>query len=192
RRHSAAPSMRAGTDADVVLVAPVSAVVAGFLARSRIVADLVRRQARCLGPPARQPERLRPELSLAWIARSMAHVGGEPRVWLDRELVQREMAGAEGQGTGQFGVPLLRRLTGPGIDQVEAYAPEMTLRDFERGETFADVMESAEEAQRLVVERLHPERDTVDAGRGELGKIGRLDRRRIGFERDLDVWREAP
>jgi hypothetical protein len=51
---------------------------------------------------------------------------------------------------------------------------------------------AAEEAQRLLVQRLEAERDSVDAGRGEIGEARGFDGGGVGLERDLDAGREAP
>src|SRR3546814_8118409 len=44
---------------------------------------------------------------------------GEARAGLDRELIERQMAGAERQRARQFAFPGGKRLAGPRIDQVE-------------------------------------------------------------------------
>ena len=53
-------------------------------------------------------------------------------------------------------------------------------------------MQAAERAQLCIVERLHAERDTVDAGRAIAAKTSGLDARRIGFERDLRARLHRP
>ncbi len=73
------------------------------------------------------------------------------------------------------------------VDQVEADAPEMLLRGFQRGKAVARRVGAAEEAKRRVVEALQPEREAVDAGGLEIRKSRRFDRVGIGLERDLDV-----
>jgi hypothetical protein len=50
-------------------------------------------------------------------------------------------------------------------------------------------MRAAEEAQRVVVQRLQPERDAIDSRRREIGEARRLDRGGIGLQRDLDRGR---
>ena len=53
-------------------------------------------------------------------------------------------------------------------------------------------MLAAEEAQVAVVERLHAERDPVDAGDAEAPQLPGLDRGRVGLERDLQVGVASP
>ena len=57
---------------------------------------------------------------------------------------------------------------------------------------FARRMHAAEFCQHAIVERLHAERDAVDAGRAIAAKARGFDAGRIGFERDLGVGRDAP
>jgi len=51
---------------------------------------------------------------------------------------------------------------------------------------------AAERFEIGVIERLHPERDTIDAGLFEPAKPLRFDAGRIGFERDLRALRDRP
>jgi hypothetical protein len=53
-------------------------------------------------------------------------------------------------------------------------------------------VQPAEKAQVRVVECLHAERDPVDARVAIAAKALRLDRRRIGLERDLGIVVDAP
>ena len=53
-------------------------------------------------------------------------------------------------------------------------------------------MQAAERAEVVVVQRLHAERDAVDAGGAIAAEALRLDAGRIGFERDLGVRRDRP
>ena len=53
-------------------------------------------------------------------------------------------------------------------------------------------MQAAERGQRGIVERLHAQRDAIDAGRAVAAKPRRLDRGGIGLERHLDVGRQFP
>ncbi len=95
--------MRAGTDADVILVAPVGEVVAALLARPRMIADLVGGQAPGFGQFAGQCVEVRRGIVGKRHERAPADVGGEARAGLDRELIERQMSGAEGERAGQLG-----------------------------------------------------------------------------------------
>ena len=53
-------------------------------------------------------------------------------------------------------------------------------------------MQAAQRFQRGIVERLHAERDAVDAGCAIAAKPRRLDAGRIGLQRDLDIGGDAP
>ena len=85
------------------------------------------------------------------------------------------MIGAEGQSLAELRFPVGRRLVGQRIDQVEADPGEDRLGGGERLQSLLDVMGAAEEAQRLIVERLEAERDTIDAGGGKVGEAGCFD-----------------
>ena len=89
----------------------------------------------------------------------------------------------------EFGLPGLRRLAGPGIDQVEgigaercrARAPIAVQRLRRR------LCSRPRKLQIRVVQRLHAERDAVDAGRAVAAEALGLDAGRVGLERDLDA-----
>ena len=80
----------------------------------------------------------------------------------------------------------------PRIDQIERIALERRARDLHRIERFLRGVQPAELLQRRIIERLHAERDAIDAGRAVAAKTRRLDAGRIGLERDFDVGRDRP
>ena len=86
----------------------------------------------------------------------------------------------------------LRRLPRPGVDQIERIAVERFPRDGDGVERLLRGVHAAKLFQRRIVERLHAERDAVDAGGAIAAKARRLDAGRIGFERDLDIGRHGP
>src|SRR5215217_4043390 len=88
--------------------------------------------------------------------------------------------------------PAVFGVAGKCIDQIEADAPEVLLRNLERLPSFPRRMRSPEEAERLVIEALESEREPVHARGSEIGEARRLDRIWIGFERDLNVLRRRP
>src|ERR1700693_4497252 len=55
-----------------------------------------------------------------------------------------------------------------------------------------DVVQPPEKAELGIVQRLDAEGDAVDAGSAVAAEAFRLDARRIGFEGDLGVGRDAP
>src|SRR3546814_6837685 len=68
----------------------------------------------------------------------------------------------------------------------------MPLRYVERGEAFGCIVETAEESQRLVVQRLHAERHPVHPCLRQCGIVGCFDRGGIAFQRHFDARRKAP
>ena len=63
----------------------------------------------------------------------------------------------------------------------------MSARDRHGGERLVGRVQPAERFERGVVQRLHAERDAVDAGRAIAAKALGLDAGRIGLERDLGI-----
>ena len=68
----------------------------------------------------------------------------------------------------------------------------MTLGERERGKRLFGRVHASERFQALIVERLHAERQAIDAGRAVAREILGLDAGRIGLERDLRIRRDAP
>ena len=179
--------MRARPDAGIFLAAPVHQIMSAFRAGSRVVGNLVGRQsmrgADLLGDVV---QRARHRL-----VRRLQFAGGvKPEEWralLDRELVERQMLGGFRDRALQLLRPHLRGLVGTGVDQVERIAVERAARDRDRIERFARGVQPSQRAQRRIVQRLHAERNPVDAGGAVAGKARRLDAGRIGFQRDLGI-----
>src|SRR5207248_10558375 len=106
------------------------------------------------------------------------------RARFDRQLVEGEVARAQAQRLRQRCRPAVLRVAGHRVDQVEADAAEIPLRGFKRAEPLARIVGAAEEGERLAVEALQPERESIDPRRGEIGKARRLYRVGIRLERD--------
>ncbi|MGY3427911.1 hypothetical protein ACVWZW_008415 [Bradyrhizobium sp. F1.13.4] len=92
----------------------------------------------------------------------------------------------------QFIGPHRRRLVGTGVDQVERITIERAARDGNRVEGLACAVHAAERLQRGIVERLHAERDAIDAGGAIAGEARSLDAGRVCLQRDFDVFRHGP
>ena len=85
----------------------------------------------------------------------------------------------------QLVAPGGERLTRARIDQVERSALERRAGDVHGGAGFGHGMQAAERAQIGIIERLHAERDAVDAGAAVAAEAIRLHARGIGLQRDL-------
>ena len=105
-RAQGQPAVSAGTDADIVAVAPVDEVVTALLARPGVVADLVGGQpgvAEQLAGSARTGSACSSSSSgTSWPC--LDH-GVEARAGLDGELVERQMAIGDGQRPAQLVPP---------------------------------------------------------------------------------------
>ena len=86
----------------------------------------------------------------------------------------------------------VERLARPRVDQIERVALEVRARHRDGVERLLRRVQAAELLQRDIVERLHAERDAVDAGGAIAAEARGLDAGRIGFQRHLDVGRDAP
>ena len=185
-------SVRTGTHADVIAVAPIGEIVARLLSRRGVVRDLVGRQAgrvhHLLGRLVK---------GCRGVIRGHGEIAarvrlGERSLRLDGELVEREMCAGIVKRARKLVTPGAERLPGPRIDEIEARAREMPGGEGDRGKRFGSCMAAAEEGKRSVVERLHAEGNAIDPGRGVGREAGSLDRGRVGLERDLAVGGDGP
>ena len=100
---------------------------------------------------------------------------GERRAFLDGELIEREMVGFMAEREPELVVPRGRRLTLARIDQVERHAREMPLGESKCGKRLVGGVLAAERLQARIVQRLHPERQAVDAGCAVAREVLSLD-----------------
>ena len=184
--------MGARPDAGIFVAAPIDQIVPALGARPRVVGNFVGRQAG-LGAG-----RLR---EVVEIARGVV-VGNDElagflqtekrRVLLDGQLIERKMLGRLGNGALELGRPGGRRLARPRIDEIERVALEIRARHRDRVERFLRAVQAAQLFQRGIVECLHAERHAVDAGGAIAAEARCFHAGRIGFQRHLDVGRDAP
>ena len=124
------------------------------------------------------------------LARAMQPL--EDRVGLDGELIEREMLARHLDCFGELGAPRPFGLAGPRVNQVERGARKNGLSGLHRRDRLCDAVATAESLQVGVVERLHADREPVDAGGAVAAKAARLDAGRVGLERDLRVGLDGP
>ena len=137
-------AMGARTDAGIFAITPVEQIVPAFLARSGMVGDFVRRQAR------RPGQRLRcfvkPGGDIV-VGNGQPALGVEQRIGrlrFDGELIERQMIGAEAERFLQFGAPRRICLIGAGIDQIQRNTVEHGLRHFQRRFGLSDIVQAAQ------------------------------------------------
>ena len=92
-----AAAVRAGADPGIIAVAPVSEVVAALGAGAGVVGDFVGGQAGGGGALLGQFEQARRGVGVERLEVALGDHRGEARAGLDRQLVEREMLGAERQ-----------------------------------------------------------------------------------------------
>ena len=68
----------------------------------------------------------------------------------------------------------------------------MALRHLDSFYRFVRAVKAAEEAQYVVAQALHTERNPVNSGKGKIGECGSFYRTGIGFQRDFDSGFETP
>ncbi len=182
----------AGTDAGIFLAAPVDQIVFALRARPGVVGNLVGRQALLRADVLRDVV----ERARHGFVRRLQFAGGvqaeERRALFDGELIERQMLGGFRDRQLQFIRPHLRGLVGTGVNQIERITVEGAARDCDRVERLARGMQPSQRFQRGIVERLHAERNPVDAGGAIAAKPRRLDAGRIGLQRNFGIGRDAP
>ena len=87
---------------------------------------------------------------------------------------------------------MLRRLSGPRVNEIERIALERCARDLERRLRFRDRVNAAEALQVIIAQRLKAHRHAIDARRAIALEAPRFDAARIGFERDLGIAIDRP
>src|SRR5687768_11850262 len=153
-----AASVRAGADARIVAITPVSEVVAALLAWPGVVADLIGGEAGRRGASGGQLVERRGAVGIESLQLTRGGERGEARAGLDGQLVQRQMGGAERQCLVERRAPRGLRIAGQSVNQIEADAGEALLGNGQRIEALASRMGTAEEGEALVVEALKAER----------------------------------
>ena len=191
-RQLPTPPMRAGANTYIVAVAPIGQVVAALLAGAGMVRNLIGGNPRRCGLRAGLFEQVGAVIRINLGQLALRHQRGKARPRFDRQLIQRQMPRPERKRAGKLGFPVGKRLARPGIDQVEAHPPEMALRGIERGQPLGHVMRAPQKMERLIVQRLQPQRHAVHAGPRNIGKARRLDRGGVGLQRDLGIGLHLP
>ena len=99
----------------------------------------------------------------------------ERRAFLDGELVKRQVVGGIADCLFQLRRPGFRCLAGTGINQVEGKPREDFAGEPDRMQGLVHIVQPAEELQVAVVQRLHAQRNAVDARRAIAAKTLGLD-----------------
>ena len=185
-------SMRAWPAAGVFAIPPIEEVVAALLARRRVVGNLVGRQPGNGGQLLRDLEKGKRLLAFGHDELARGLQSGKRRLGLDRELVEREMAACEREGFAELAAPVLHCLVGTRVDEVKRDAVEMRVRNGECGDGLGRGVDAPKRLQDIVAQRLHAERDAIDAGLRVAREAAGLNAAGVGFERDLRARSDAP
>mgnify|MGYP001611871623 CR=1 FL=1 len=184
--------MRARSDAGIVLAAPVDQIVPALGARPRVVGDFVGRQAFAGADQLREVVQIAPEVIVGDRQLAGRAQAEERRARLDGQLIEREMLGRFRDGALELDGPGGQRLARPRINEIERIALEDRARDRNGRERLLRRVQTAQFLERAIVERLHAERDTIDAGAAIAAEARGLHAGRIGLQRHFDVAGDAP
>ncbi len=119
------------------------------------------------------------------IVRQLRREAVEIRVGFQRQVVGREMRRREADGRFDICARLRQCLLRQAVHQIEVEIIEVRMRDFDRAPGLCIIVNAAERFEMRGIETLDADREAVDPGRPELPEFLRLERARIGFERDL-------
>ena len=97
------------------------------------------------------------------------------------------MARVQRQSVRQFLAPVFLGLELPGIDKVQAGPVENRIGDIPSLQGLGGAVAATQKPQRLVVQRLHAQRDAIDPGIGKGLKLAAFDGGRVGLQRDLYI-----
>src|SRR5205814_9980124 len=89
------PSMRAGADAEVIVVAPIRQIVPALAARPGVIRDFVRRQPGDGETPLCDFVKTYRAFLIGNEIFATCRAGAERSAWLDRQLVQRQVVAGE-------------------------------------------------------------------------------------------------
>src|SRR6516225_2056195 len=145
--------MRARTDPDIVLIAPIGEVVPAFGAWPGVIGDLVSRQPVSGEAVLRHLEQYDRDFLLGQHEFAEPHRGGEGGAGLDRQLVEREVLASESQRFVELALPGRDALARAGIDQIEREARKDLARMLDRGDCLVTAVAPAQQAQRRWIER---------------------------------------
>ena len=179
-------------DADIIAVAPVDEIMTAFRARAGVVGHFIGRKAEIGGQILRQLVEFGAQIRVRHDQLARLIEVEEGRAFLDRQLIERQVIGGKFHRLTQLRLPAGHRLAGPGIDEVEGQAREGFAGNLDGLQRPGHVMQTAQLAQVLIIERLYAQRHTVDARRPVAAETFRLDAGGVGFQRDFHVRINRP
>ncbi|MCY1439663.1 hypothetical protein D9M71_559080 [compost metagenome] len=115
----------------------------------------------------------------------------EHRVRLHGQLIPRQVCRPQIDGLAQVTQRVVQRLVGQAVHQVHVEIVETgRARHVGGPNRFVAIMDAPQCLQLGWLEALHADRKTVDTGLPVGLELVLLEGARVGFEGDLDVWRE--
>lgn len=123
--------------------------MAALLARDSMIARLICWHAGSAGQILSDRKKLGSLIIIKRRKNSPPNIGCKTGAWLNRQLVQREMRGAKTDCSLKLLFPLLGRVAGKGIDQVQADPFELRLGRLKRAQCLLCPVKAAQPAQGL-------------------------------------------
>ena len=148
-------AVRSWADTRIFAVAPIEKVVPALRTGTRVIRHLIGGKAARRGHLFRDLVK-RTRVILVRndeLARSVKR--RVRRVRLYRELVKRQVIAREIESFRKLGAPVVRRLTGTRINEVERKSLERSARNLKSGLRFRNAMNTPELAKLIVPQRLH-------------------------------------
>ena len=179
-------------NAGIVMSTPVDKVVPAFRPGSGVIGDFVGGQSGVTADTLGEVIEVARHVVVRHDKLARLVQAKKWRVRLDGQLVKREMFGRLGNRALEFMRPVLGGLARSSLDKVERVTVENGTGDRNGIERFLRRVEPAKFLQGCIVERLHPERNAVDAGGTEPTKARSFHTGWIGLQGYFDVWRDSP
>ena len=129
--------MRPGTDAGIIAVSPVSEIVVALLPAAGVIADFVGWYPGTGRHGVGQLVERRGDVGVERLELALRRLGRKARARLYRQLVQREVRGAESERLSESCRPTRLGVARKRVNQVEADAAEVFLRGLEGAKAFA-------------------------------------------------------
>ncbi len=116
----------------------------------------------------------------------------ERRVGFNRQLIKRKMLGCFRDCALELLSPGVGALPRPGIYEIERISWKNRARDRDGVKCFLRVVQAPKLRESGVVERLHAQRNAIDARCAKAAEARCLHAGRIGLQRHFDIRRNTP
>src|SRR5208337_4644586 len=152
-----------GPNPEIIAITPICEIVAALVSRRGVVRHLIGWKSGRLAHLLRYVIKVRRQVRPRYSKLPAPTEIEEGSLRLDGKLIEREMAVRHRQRFSEFRAPFGFGLPRPRINQIEAHSIKIFDCNGERFPCLGRGMKPSEEAQLLIREGLHPDRNAVDA-----------------------------